>query len=144
MSVMASTENVRRLIQKARDAHGWTYEDIADRSDPKLGRSLVHKIATARQRDGLLPPEQIRGLAHALGVPTRVVRDAALADVGLLETSTRADLQAVEVPSANADGVRLIAQAYASLSPSEQRTLEQMAQVLLQTHRDGGGGDISD
>ena len=86
MSGVSNTQRVRALIKAARDTHGWSYDEIARRSRT-LAKSTIHQIATTETRTDLLTREQLEALADGLGLPYKVVRDAALADAGLEEIS---------------------------------------------------------
>jgi hypothetical protein len=96
MSGVSNTRRLRALIQAVRDQHGWSYDEISQRTGRKLGKSLVHKLATETSRDDLLPVDQIRALAIGLDVSFAEVRDAALADLGFLDgEDTEPDVAAV-------------------------------------------------
>lgn len=94
MSGVSNTRRLRTLIQSARDQHGWTYEEISNRTDRKLSKSLIHKLATETHREGLLPVEQLRALAQGLGMSFTEVRDAALTDLGLMDDEPNVDVLA--------------------------------------------------
>lgn len=81
MSGVSNTEHLRALIQAARDAQGWSWDDLARRCG--LPKSTVHAIGTKKQRTDVPPAEILQALAKGLEVPYSRVRDAALLDAGL-------------------------------------------------------------
>lgn len=96
MSGVSNTRRLRTLIQSVRDQTGWSYDEISKRAGRKIGKSLVHKLATETSRDDLLPVDQMRALAEGLGVTFAEVRFAALADLGWLDDEeVRVDVPAV-------------------------------------------------
>lgn len=112
MSGVSNTKRVRALIQSAKDEHSLTYAEISRRADHKIGKSLVHKLATELHRDDLLPSDQLRALAQGLGVSFHEVRDAALADLGFLDED---EVDAVDVPAAIRKDTGLLPEARAHL-----------------------------
>lgn len=66
---------LQRLIAERRAEKGWSYADLANRG--KMSRSTVYKLAT-QELDGMPRSTTIEALAHGLGLPVRVVRDAAV------------------------------------------------------------------
>lgn len=74
---IARAGGLRRLILDRKAEKGWSYSDIATRGN--MSKATVYKLATANL-DGLPRSSTIRALAKGLGLPTRVVREAALAE----------------------------------------------------------------
>lgn len=66
---------LQRLIADRRAEKGWSYSDIATRG--KMSRSTIYKIAT-QELDGMPRRTTLKALAKGLGLPERVVRDAAI------------------------------------------------------------------
>lgn len=66
---------LQRLIAERRAEKGWSYADLAKRGS--MSRSTIYKLAT-QELDGMPRSTTIDSLARGLGLPTRVVRDAAV------------------------------------------------------------------
>lgn len=66
---------LQQLIHDRRVEKGWTYADIATRG--KMSKATVYKLAS-QDIDGLPRRSTIEALARGLGLPVRVVRDAAI------------------------------------------------------------------
>lgn len=127
MSNVSNTTRLRALIQSARDANGWSYEDIARRSQGRLSKSGVHQIATKRERTDPLTRDQLEALASALDLPYQAVRDAALEDAGL--TVLRDEKVAPEAV--------VITEAMEGLTASQRKRLMEIALELSQAFRHG-------
>ena len=67
---------LQRLIHERRAEKGWSYADIATRG--KMSKATVYKLAS-QDLDGLPRRSTMENLARGLGLPVRVVRDAAMA-----------------------------------------------------------------
>jgi transcriptional regulator with XRE-family HTH domain len=63
------------LIAARRDEKGWSYADLARRGG--MSKATVYKLAS-QDLDGLPRQSTIKSLAKGLGLPERVVRDAAI------------------------------------------------------------------
>jgi transcriptional regulator with XRE-family HTH domain len=86
--VNVSTERVPDLaevIEMHRERTADSYADIASKTG--LSKGAIHRLATA-ELDHVPRPDTIRALARGMGVPESVIRDAALASVGLIVTPT--------------------------------------------------------
>ena len=66
---------LQRLIHERRAEKGWSYADIANRG--KMSKATVYKLAS-QDLDGLPRRSTMEALARGLGLPVRVVRDAAM------------------------------------------------------------------
>ena len=71
----ARSNPLQALIAERRAEKGWTYQDIATRG--KMSKATVYKLATT-DLEGLPRKATIDSLARGLGLPVRVVRDAAV------------------------------------------------------------------
>lgn len=127
MSSVSNTTRLRALIQSARDANGWTYDEIARRTGGRLSKSGVHQIATKQERTDLLPRADLEALADGLGLPFDAVRDAALEDAGLL----------VHKDAEIAPEAVVITEAMEGLTDSQRKQLMQMALELSRAFRQG-------
>ena len=85
MSSVSNTERVRALIQASRDANGFTLDQMVVRCQGRLSRSGISAISRTLVRTDVLTRDQLKALADAIGFPYQTVRDAALADAGLVE-----------------------------------------------------------
>lgn len=73
---MAEKPNaLQALILDRKKEKDWTYADIAQRG--KMSKATVYKLATT-ELDGLPRRTTLDALARGLGLPVRVVRDAAV------------------------------------------------------------------
>ena len=75
MIAVAGRLTLRQLILDRKAEKGWSYADIANRG--KMSKATVYKLATA-ELDGIPRASTIEALAKGLGLPARVVREAAL------------------------------------------------------------------
>lgn len=66
---------LQQLIAERRAEKGWSYADIARRG--RMSRSTVYKLAS-QDLDGMPRKATVESLARGLGLPVRVVRDAAV------------------------------------------------------------------
>ncbi len=66
---------LQRLIADRREEKGWSYADLARRGG--MSKATVYKLAS-KSLDGLPRRNTIEALAKGLGLPERVVRDAAV------------------------------------------------------------------
>jgi hypothetical protein len=122
MSGVSNTQRLRSLIQAVRDAHGWSYDKIAEQTGGRLAKSGVHNMATQQVRTDPLPVEHMRALADGLRVPYERVREAALADAGLLEISDHEILPETTV----------LAAAMRDMTPEKRREYMEMALRLAE------------
>lgn len=72
---MTKPNALQALIASRRAEKDWTYQDIADRGH--MSKATVYKLAT-KELDGLPRKKTLESLAKGLGLPARVVREAAI------------------------------------------------------------------
>lgn len=75
MLAMTKNNALAQMIQERRAEKGWTYADIATRG--QMSKATVYKLAT-KELDGLPRRKTLEALARGLGLPARVVREAAV------------------------------------------------------------------
>lgn len=72
---MSEPNALQRLILDRKAEKDWTYAEIAQRGD--MSKATVYKLATS-DLDGLPRSTTMAALAKGLGLPERVVREAAV------------------------------------------------------------------
>lgn len=74
-------DHLARLIQREKDAHGWSVRDIADQSGGLVGRSAVNNYLHGQ---GAMPPSEaiMHGLAAGLHIAYQEVLAAVFATLG--------------------------------------------------------------
>lgn len=72
---MTKPSALQQLIATRRAEKDWTYQDIATRGN--MSKATVYKLAT-KELEGLPRRKTLESLAKGLGLPARVVREAAV------------------------------------------------------------------
>jgi transcriptional regulator with XRE-family HTH domain len=112
---------LQRLIQQRADERGWSLAHVATRSG--LNRQTVYRLMKDTAKE-MPAAKTLDGLARGLGLPRRLLQDAAAESLGI-----RVYNEAVDDPDTT-----VVIATMEKLSPARRRAIRDMAEALLREY----------
>ncbi len=116
---------LQRLVQQRADERGWSVAHVATRAG--LNRQTLYNLMKADEFKAMPSNKTLIGLAKALEMPDRMVRDAAAESIGI-----RVYDEPVDDPD-----MKVVIATMERLSKADRRRLREMAEVMFRDVFDG-------